>query len=68
MNRRITGAGLALAITAAFCSPVSAQTAASAPIGLAIAPPLVPADFKVPTLAEAPDFKLVPLGPACQSR
>lgn len=61
MGLKITGAGLAVAALALQAGPAfgqSAQTAVAQP-----APPLVPADFAVPTLAEGPGFKLVPLGP-----
>jgi hypothetical protein len=63
MKSRITCAGLALAMLGAV--PVQAA-APSVPSGGAKAAPaatFVPADFVVPTLADAGKFKLVPLGP-----
>lgn len=54
MNRRQACASLAFALTAIACNPARAAQAK---------PPLVPASFRVPTLAEGKGFKLVPLGP-----
>lgn len=54
MNRRQACAGLALAFAALCCNPALAAQGK---------PPLVPASFRVPTLAEGKGFKLVPLGP-----
>ena len=66
VGARLTLALLVTASCSAFAvAPVSAQTGAAQPASAATAkPPLVPADFDVPTLAEGPGFKLVPLGPA----
>lgn len=55
--------------TVAFILALSAMSAPLAPAIAAEAPaaraaPFVPAGFAVPTLAEGPGFKLVPLGPA----
>ena len=52
--------GTAVAAQTNPAVPQPAPAAASTP---ATRPPLVPADFKVPTLVETPGFKLVPLGP-----
>lgn len=54
MNRRQACAGLALAFAVLCCNPALAAQGK---------PPLVPASFRVPTLAEGKGFKLVPLGP-----
>lgn len=54
MNRRQACAGIALTLSSLAASPAFAAEAK---------PPLVPADFHVPTLVEAKGFKLVPLGP-----
>ena len=43
--------------------PALAEEAVTAPASEQAAPTFVPADFDVPTLAEADGFKLVPLGP-----
>lgn len=62
MNRKLAGAGLALAMLAMGSTPGMAQDAVAAEAP-AEAAPFVPADFEVPTLVEGPGFKLVPLGP-----
>lgn len=54
MNRRQACAGIALTLAVLAASPAFAAEAK---------PPLVPADFQVPTLIAAKGFKLVPLGP-----
>lgn len=55
-------AGALCVVLALAGSPALAQTSETAAAATP-APLLVPADFKVPTLAEGPGFKLVPLGP-----
>src|ERR1700712_6032342 len=63
---RITGAGLTLAMLAMTGYPAFAGVAAPMPAVKVETRPgssLVPEDFKVPILVEAPGFKLVPLGP-----
>lgn len=61
MGLRISGtlalAALVLSGSAALAQPVESAAVAKP------APALVPSGFKVPTLAEGPGFKLVPLGP-----
>lgn len=66
MKSRITGAGLILAAALLGSTPTRAQMAPAAPPAAApaVKPPLVASDFAVPTLAETPAFKVVPLGPA----
>lgn len=54
-------AALLLAIGSVAASPARADTPEAAAQEAA---PFIPADFAVPTLVEAPGFKLVPLGPA----
>jgi hypothetical protein len=56
-------AGLMLAL-GAIGAALAPASAAEAPAAKAAPAPLVPAGFAVPTLAEGPGFKLVPLGPA----
>lgn len=56
-------AGLILAL-GAIGAPLATASAAEAPAAKAAPAPFVPASFAVPTLAEGPGFKLVPLGPA----
>ena len=66
MKLRITGAGLTLAMLAMTGYPAFAGVAAPMPAVKVETRPgssLVPEDFKVPILVEAPGFKLVPLGP-----
>lgn len=60
---RIGTAGviLALGVTSA---PMASASAAETASPKAQPAPFVPASFAVPTLAEAPGFKLMPLGPA----
>jgi hypothetical protein len=55
------GVILALGMTSA---PMAAASAAETASPKAQPAPFVPAGFDVPTLAEGPGFKLVPLGPA----
>jgi hypothetical protein len=56
----VAASAAALALSAAFAAPARAQAPAPA-----VQPaPWIAADFAVPTLVEAPGFKLVPLGPA----
>lgn len=72
MKSRILGATLTLAVltmtaSTAFADQATASTNAPS-AAAAIAQPgpeplLVPQDFRVPTSAEGPGFKLVPLGP-----
>ncbi|MGN6358073.1 MAG: twin-arginine translocation pathway signal protein [Novosphingobium sp.] len=60
----ITGAGLALALLALAAEPARAETSpATAPRPAGPKAGFVPDTFAVPTLVEAPGFKLVPLGP-----
>ncbi|HQS97066.1 MAG: twin-arginine translocation pathway signal protein [Novosphingobium sp. 16-62-11] len=61
MGLRVTSAKLGLAVLALQAGPAFAQAAEA--VVTAPVPPLVPADFAVPTLVEGPGFKLVPLGP-----
>lgn len=67
MGTHCKRAGLALTMLMLGASPAFAQApaASSAPASQSQrpGPPLVPADFAVPTLVEGPGFKLVPLGP-----
>lgn len=58
MRASIAAAAMALAIMTG--APALAQTPTASEATKAA---FVSADFKVPTLAEAPGFKLVPLGP-----
>ncbi len=55
--------GVILAL-GAMCAPLAAASAAETASPKAAPAPFVPAGFAVPTLAEGPGFKLVPLGPA----
>lgn len=61
MGLKVTSAKLGLAALVLQAGPAFAQAAEA--VVTAPAPPLVPADFAVPTLVEGPGFKLVPLGP-----
>jgi hypothetical protein len=62
MNPTIAGASLSLAVLVMATSPAWAEDTAAV-AAAPVPPPLVPADFAVPTLIEGPGFKLVPLGP-----
>jgi hypothetical protein len=61
MGCKVTGAVVVLAALALNAGPPIAQ--AVEPAAVNPAPTLVPVDFEVPTLAQGPGFKLVPLGP-----
>lgn len=63
MKIGIVGAGICLAMGASSGGPAYAQTVQAATSEPASDPAFVPADFDVPVLVEADDFKLVPLGP-----
>lgn len=68
MRARITGAGIVPALLALIAQPAWAEAPpATAPQPAAAVaapkPSFVPESFAVPTLVEAPGFKLVPLGP-----
>lgn len=63
MKIGIVGAGICLAMGASSGGPAYAQTVQTATSEPASDPAFVPADFDVPVLVEADDFKLVPLGP-----
>jgi hypothetical protein len=67
VKSRMRGTGLALAmLIMTQCPALAAETAAPAPTVMAEpgpAPAFIPDDFSVPTVVEAADFKVVPLGP-----
>lgn len=66
MTIRIAATGLTLALLFTANAPVLADTAGEAAAtqpSTAPAPSFVPDDFDPPVLAEAEEFKLVPLGP-----
>jgi hypothetical protein len=60
--RRVTSAGLALAMLIAGAAVANASVPVAATAAQP-APSFVPADFAVPTRVEGPGFKLEPLGP-----
>lgn len=68
MRARVTGAGIVPALLALIAQPAWAEAppaTAPQPVAAVAAPKpsFVPESFAVPTLVEAPGFKLVPLGP-----
>jgi hypothetical protein len=67
VKSRMTGTGLALAmLIMTHCPALAAETAAPAPAVMeepGPPPAFIPDDFQVPTVVEAADFKVVPLGP-----